>query len=197
MLTTQFRFPTIWVCLQAAACTFQLALNLHKRSRDQWLVMLLILGICTFSSVVIGKFSLTYVADLEIVLKQKPFCINRPVSSALSLELLNTLRLFWIFFRFITSLQICRSLQKCLRRYYFFIHQSCTPPSSFTLSSPLAVSCRLRSKTRLCPVLLSLACLLLPISRFRDSQATTVTKRIKTVTVGFYIILCIFVYFGF
>lgn len=56
--------------------------------------MLLILGICTFSSVVIGKFSLTYVADLEIVLKQKPFCINRPVSSALSLELLNTLRLF-------------------------------------------------------------------------------------------------------
>lgn len=123
--------------------------------------------------------SFIYAVNANIVSQKILFCLNRPVFSPSLLKLFNTLRPFRIFSRFVALLLS----SKCLRHHYSLTPSPCTPLFSSTLSSLLLAPCPLRPKRpRSCPGLLSLACLPWQISRFRGSQATTVTTKTSTRT---------------
>lgn len=133
-------------------------------------------------SLLLGLVFVYVVKPKDSRLQQKIFCIKRPVFSLLSPKLLNSSNLSGSSFAIIHLCKICYFSAIVPTPSPLFTPSSCTPLLSFTHSSPLAVSWHLRLKSPvLNPELLSVACLLWQIFRFRGSQLATTT----TMMVGF------------
>lgn len=133
-------------------------------------------------SLLLGLVFVYVVKPKDSRLQQRIFFINRPVFSLLSPKLLNSSNLSGSSFTILHLCKICYFSPIVSNPPLLFTPPSCTPLLSFIHSSPLAVSWHLRLKSPvLNPELLSVACLLWQISRFRGSQPATTT----TMMVGF------------